>query len=53
LASIKTVEPGIKQILTLLAPVLMGLGFLQFSEFFQDVVAWNLTTTADSSTLNI
>jgi len=50
---LKPVEPGIKQILTLLAPVLMGLGFLQFSEFFQDVVAWNLTTTADSSTLNI
>jgi putative peptidoglycan lipid II flippase len=50
---LKPVEPGIKQILTLLAPVLMGLGFLQFSEFFQDVVAWNLTTTELSSTLNI
>jgi len=50
---VKPVEPGIKNILTLLGPVLLGLGFLQFSEFFQDVVAWNLTTTEHSSTLNI
>jgi putative peptidoglycan lipid II flippase len=50
---LRPVEPGIKPILALLAPVLMGLGFLQFSEFFQDVVAWILTTTESSSTLNI
>lgn len=50
---LKPVEPGIKQILALLAPVLIGLGFLQFSEFFQNVVAWNLTTTEHSSMLNV
>jgi putative peptidoglycan lipid II flippase len=53
LPRLKPIEPGIKPILALLAPVLMGLGFLQFSEFFQDVVAWNLTTTEHSSTLSI
>jgi len=53
LPRLKPVEPGIKPIMTLLTPVLMGLGFLQFSEFFQDVIAWNLTVTKESSTLNI
>ncbi|MBU1259683.1 MAG: murein biosynthesis integral membrane protein MurJ [Planctomycetes bacterium] len=50
---LKPVEPGIGQILKLLAPMLIGLGFLQFSEFFQDIIAWNLTVTKLSSTINI
>ena len=33
--------------------MLIGLGFLQFSEFFQDVIAWILTETKEASTLNI
>ncbi|OQA02438.1 MAG: putative peptidoglycan biosynthesis protein MurJ [Planctomycetes bacterium ADurb.Bin401] len=33
--------------------MLLGLGFLQFSEFFQDVIAWNLTYTEHSTTINI
>ena len=50
---IKPLEPGIKPILKLVTPMLLGLGFLQFSEFFQDIIAWNLTVTKDASTLNI
>jgi putative peptidoglycan lipid II flippase len=50
---LKPVEPGIKDIIKLLTPMLLGLGFLQFSEVFQDIIAWNLTLTKLSSTINI
>ena len=46
-------EPGIKTILKLVTPMLLGLGFLQFSELFQDIIAWNLTVTQDSSVINL
>ena len=49
----KPVEPGIKLIIQLITPILLGLGFLQFVEFFQDIIAWNLTATELSPTLNI
>jgi len=41
-------EPGIKPILILLGPMLLGLGFLQFSEFLQTWLAWNLRATDES-----
>ncbi|HBG27560.1 MAG: murein biosynthesis integral membrane protein MurJ [Planctomycetes bacterium GWF2_41_51] len=50
---IRPMEPGIKQIIRLVTPMLLGLGFLQFSEFFQDVIAWNLTYTEQSPMINI
>jgi putative peptidoglycan lipid II flippase len=50
---LKPTEPGIAQILKLLAPMLIGLGFLQFSEFFQDIIAWCLTATVYSDSINI
>jgi len=46
---LKPREPGILQILTLLTPMLIGLGFLQFSEFFQDFIAYGLRATAEST----
>jgi putative peptidoglycan lipid II flippase len=46
----RPLEPGIKTVITNLTPMLIGLGFLQFTEFFQDVIAWTLTATAGSST---
>jgi putative peptidoglycan lipid II flippase len=49
---IKPIEPGIKPILQLVTPMLLGLGFLQFSEFFQDIIAWNLTYTTHSPTIH-
>ena len=50
---LRPIEPGIGQILKLITPMLIGLGFLQFSEFFQDIIAWNLTVTEASASLNI
>ncbi|MFA5252915.1 MAG: murein biosynthesis integral membrane protein MurJ [Phycisphaerae bacterium] len=50
---LKPVEPGIWPILKLITPMLIGLGFLQFSEFFQDIIAWNLTVTEESASLNL
>ncbi len=53
LPRLKPLEPGIKPIIKYVTPMLLGLGFLQFSEFFQDFIAWNLTVTKEASTLNI
>ncbi|MCE5340678.1 MAG: murein biosynthesis integral membrane protein MurJ [Planctomycetaceae bacterium] len=50
---LKPIEPGIHQILTLLLPMLLGLGFLQFSEYFQDIVGYNLTAVKDSTDIRI
>jgi putative peptidoglycan lipid II flippase len=45
LPKFKPLEPGVKQIFHLVLPMLLVLGFLQFSEYFQDTIAWNLTLT--------
>ncbi|MEN6386460.1 MAG: murein biosynthesis integral membrane protein MurJ [Phycisphaerales bacterium] len=45
---LKPVEPGVMQIVRLVTPMLLGLGFLQFSEYFQDTIAWNLTYTEEN-----
>ncbi|MDO8303218.1 MAG: lipid II flippase MurJ, partial [Sedimentisphaerales bacterium] len=50
---LKPIEPGIPQILKLLTPMLIGLGFLQFSELFQDVIAYFLRASADSDSFTI
>lgn len=50
---LKPVEPGISQILKLLTPMLLGLGFLQFSEFFQDFIAYGLRATAESDSIRL
>ena len=50
---LKPVEPGIKSVLKLLVPMLLGLGFLQLSELFATGIAWNLTATAESANLDI
>jgi putative peptidoglycan lipid II flippase len=42
---LKPVEPDIKPIVAMLAPMLLPLGFLQLSEFLQKAIAWNLTAT--------
>jgi putative peptidoglycan lipid II flippase len=47
------VEPGVKHILKLLAPILLGLGFLQISELIQTIISWNLTATAAAPDMNI
>ena len=47
------VEPGIRQIIRLVTPMTIGLGFLQLSEFLQDVIAWTLTVTKESSAIHL
>ena len=47
------VEPGIKPILKLLTPMLLGLGFLQISELLQTIISWNLTATAAAPDINM
>jgi putative peptidoglycan lipid II flippase len=47
------VEPGIGHILKLLAPILLGLGFLQISELIQTIISWNLTATAGAPDISI
>ena len=47
------VEPGIKPIIALLTPMLLGLGFLQISELFATVISWNLTATETAPNINI
>jgi putative peptidoglycan lipid II flippase len=50
---LKPIEPGIKPIIQLIMPMLLGLGFLQFTEVFQNIIAWNLTLTKLSPAINI
>jgi len=47
------VEPGIKHVLKLLLPILLGLGFLQISELLQTIISWNLTATTDAPDISI
>ena len=50
---LRPVEPGIKLMVKLLMPILLGLGFLQISELVATAIAWNLTATAGSADMNI
>lgn len=49
---LRPVEPGIKSILHLMAPILIGLGFLQFAELLESVMAWVLRYDPLSPTLS-
>jgi putative peptidoglycan lipid II flippase len=49
----RPVEPGIKPILKLLTPILLGLGFLQISELLATIISWTLTATPASPDINI
>ncbi|MBN2020122.1 MAG: murein biosynthesis integral membrane protein MurJ [Sedimentisphaerales bacterium] len=50
---LRPIEPGIIPILKMLAPVLLGLGFLQISDLFQNIISWNLTATQAAPDINI
>ncbi|MCY2930265.1 MAG: murein biosynthesis integral membrane protein MurJ [Planctomycetota bacterium] len=51
--TLRPVEPGIRQILAMMAPVVLGLGLLQICELFNDVLAWTLSGTKDSMTIRL
>ena len=46
-------EPGIKPIIKMLIPVLLGLGFLQISELIATLISWNLTATAAAPDISV
>ena len=50
---LKPVEAGIRPMMRLLGPVLLGLGFLQISELLATVISWNLTAVTAHPTINI
>lgn len=50
---LKPVEAGIRPMMRLLAPVLLGLGFLQISELLATIISWNLTAVSAHPTINI
>ncbi|MDD5327666.1 MAG: murein biosynthesis integral membrane protein MurJ [Phycisphaerae bacterium] len=50
---LRPVESGIKPMVKLLAPVLLGLGFLQISELLATIISWNLTAVSAHPTINI
>jgi putative peptidoglycan lipid II flippase len=47
------IEPGIMQVLKLLMPILLGLGFLQISELLATIISWNLTSTELAPDINL
>jgi putative peptidoglycan lipid II flippase len=53
LARLTPIEPGIKPIIKMLVPVLLGLGFLQISELLATIMSWNLTATDVAQNISI
>ncbi|HUS47635.1 MAG TPA: murein biosynthesis integral membrane protein MurJ [Phycisphaerae bacterium] len=49
--TLRPVQPGVKTILRLMAPMLLGLGFLQLTGFFDYLVGWTFAATKDSKTI--
>ncbi|MFB3890644.1 MAG: murein biosynthesis integral membrane protein MurJ [Phycisphaerae bacterium] len=47
---LRPVEPGIRPMLRLMAPMLLGLGFLQISPFFDSIIIWVFTASEPGST---
>jgi putative peptidoglycan lipid II flippase len=50
---LRPVEEGIGPMIRLLAPVLLGLGFLQISELLATIISWNLTAIPAHPMINI
>ena len=50
---LRPLQPGIGRMLRIMAPVLVGIGFLQIASFFDYVAAWVLTATEHSPTLSM
>lgn len=50
---LKPIEPGIRPMLRLMGPMILGLGFLQFAEFLQTVIAWVFAATEHAPRLQL
>lgn len=49
----RPIDPAVGPMLRLMAPVLLGLGFLQLCELLNDVIAWVLSATENSPTIEL
>jgi len=50
---IRPVEPGIRPIMRLMLPMMLGLGFLQISPLFDSIIIWVLSTTEHAPTITL
>jgi len=50
---LRPVVPGIRTMLRLMAPMLLGLGFLQFAELLETAAAWVLRATDAAPTMTV
>jgi len=50
---LRPVEPGIAPVLSLMAPVVLGMGFLQISPLFDNIIIWIFSATDHSPTMTI
>lgn len=50
---LRPIQPGIRAIVRLMGPVLLGLGFLQLSELAESLIAFKLRVTADEPTISL
>jgi putative peptidoglycan lipid II flippase len=48
---LRPVEPGVGAIARMMGPMILGLGFLQFSELLNSVLAWTLAATEADPTI--
>ncbi|HOD81112.1 MAG: putative peptidoglycan biosynthesis protein MurJ [Planctomycetes bacterium ADurb.Bin126] len=50
---LRPIEPGIGQILRLMGPMIVGLGFLQVSELLNDAIAWIFAQREGATTVSL
>ena len=50
---LRPLEPGMRPMLRLMAPMVLGLGFLQLAELAGDIVAWILSATEHAPTIHL
>ena len=50
---LRPIEPGIGAMARLMAPMMIGLGFLQISPFFDMIIIWALTAVQHSPTITL
>ncbi len=50
---LRPIQPGVRAIVRLAGPMLVGLGFIQLSELIYSLIAWVLAATADAPTLHL
>lgn len=52
-STLRPIEPGIRPMARMMAPMLIGFGFLQLAPFFDGIIIWVLTATSHDPTIHI